>query len=117
MQKIVKSRGELAEMRFVMEQRCDFATRTKADRHVGRWAASRLGLDENEGERYAQTIVDTSIRSKDGRGGFDRVVADLAPLGTHIEMVRTQYSIAISALTQSSAISLARNYDASRLDA
>ncbi|MEN3794505.1 ATPase inhibitor subunit zeta [Fulvimarina sp. MAC3] len=106
MQKIVKSRTELAELRFVLEQRCDFITRVKADRQVGLWAASRLNLDEAQGERYANDIVDTSITSKDGRGGFHKVAANLAPLGVHIEMVRTQYSIVLAGLAQPAVIHL-----------
>ncbi|MDY8108823.1 ATPase inhibitor subunit zeta [Fulvimarina sp. 2208YS6-2-32] len=115
MQKVVKHRAELAEQRFMLEQRCDFVTRVKADQHVGFWAASRLDLEEAEAAHYAHAIVETSISSKDGRGGFKKVVADLSPLGVHIETVRTQYDIAMAALKQSSPIHLTRGSEEVRL--
>lgn len=96
MQKSVNHRTELAEARFAFDQRCDFAARAKADRQVGLWAAARLGLADNEAKRYAGSIVDTSIRSKDGRGGFDKIVADLGLEGVGVEAVRTQYAMVLA---------------------
>lgn len=104
MRKFMNTRAELAETRFVLAERCDFVMRVKADRQVGFWAASRLDLDEAQSDRYAALVVESSISSKDGRGGFNKIVDDLANLEVHQEQVRTQYAIVLATLKQHPAI-------------
>ena len=117
MQKSVNPRTELAEARFALEQRCDFATRVKADRQVGLWAAARLGLADNEADRYAGSIVDTSIRSKDGRGGFDKIVADLGLDGAGVETVRTRYAMVLATQALPGVVHAAASLGEAHLDA
>ncbi|WP_062015212.1 ATPase inhibitor subunit zeta [Aureimonas sp. AU4] len=91
----IDDRHDMAERIFLLREERSFADRAKADRTVGRWAAGLLGLSGEAAETYALDVMRAGVASAGGRGGFDRVLRDLAPLSTHPEAVRTRYAIAL----------------------
>ena len=94
----IEDRHDIAERTFLMRDERSFRDRARADRQVGLWAATHLGLVEEAAEAYATTVMNAGVVASDGRGGFDKVAADLAGTSFHIEMIRTQYAIAMASL-------------------
>lgn len=92
----IEDRHEIAERAFVHREERSFRDRARADRDVGLWAAGHLGLDAASAEAYATGIMNAGVASRDGRGGFDRAVADLAATPVNVEMVRTRYAMAMA---------------------
>ena len=90
------SRFQMAEECFAMRERRAFCDRARSDRTVGLWAASQLGLSEGAARVYAESIVAAGVMSADGRGGFDRVAADLSRVMVEVDAIRTQYTAAMA---------------------
>ena len=75
------------------------ANHCSADRHLGLWAAEKLGQrTEDAQETYARSIVLAGIVTADASGGLEQVIADLASLGIHPETVRTRYDLILTSL-------------------
>jgi hypothetical protein len=90
------SRFQMAEECFAMRERRAFCDRARSDRTVGLWAASQLGLSEGAARVYAESVVAAGVLSADGRGGFDRIAADLSRVMVKVDAIRTQYSAAMA---------------------
>ena len=88
------SRFQMAEECFAMRERRAFCDRARSDRTVGLWAASQLGLSEGAARVYAESIVAAGVTSTDGRGGFDRIAADLSRVMVGVDAIRSRYSAA-----------------------
>ena len=87
---------KITEERFAMRERRSFCDRARADRLVGLWAASHLGLGGDAADAYADTVVKAGVVAPDGRGGFDKIAADLTGTTVHLEAIRTRYAIAMN---------------------
>lgn len=93
------SRWKLNEKSYtscVAEERRALDGRVKVDRIVGAWAAGKLGLEGTEAEKYVDGIVLKGMRSGDGRGGFDAILADLVGHDVGPEELRHRYFMAAS---------------------
>ena len=90
------SHFQMAEECFAMRERRAFCDRARSDRAVGLWAASQLGLSEGAARVYAESIVAAGVLSADGRGGFDRVAADLSRVMVEVDAIRMQYTAAMA---------------------
>ncbi|RIX97963.1 DUF1476 family protein [Aureimonas flava] len=94
----IELRHQLSERRHALEERRSFCDRARADRLVALWAAGRLGLGDEAADAYADTVVRAGVNSPGGRGGFERIAADLAATPVHVETIRSHYAIAMADL-------------------
>ena len=109
----IENRHDVSERQYLLREERSFHSRARADRLVALWAAARMGLGENEALVYADEVVRAGVIAPGGRGGFDRIAADLAAVtSVHIEAIRTQYAIAMAAPAMAAA-SLAADLRAS----
>ncbi|WP_279482883.1 ATPase inhibitor subunit zeta [Aureimonas sp. SK2] len=92
----IELRHELSERRHALEERRSFCDRARADRLVGLWAAGHLGLRDGDAETYADEVVRAGVKAPGGRGGFDRIAADLAATPIHVEAIRSRYAIVMA---------------------
>ncbi|MCK5932795.1 MAG: DUF1476 family protein [Fulvimarina manganoxydans] len=80
-------------------RRVGLADHCSADRHLGLWAAAKLGHHGEEAEEgYARSIVLAGILTVDASGGLDKVIEDLTRLDIHPETVRTRYELILTSL-------------------
>ncbi|KQQ90315.1 ATPase inhibitor subunit zeta [Aureimonas sp. Leaf324] len=89
---------ELSETRHALAERRSFCDRARADRLVGLWAAGHLGLRDDGADAYADAVVRAGVTVPSGRGGFNRIAADLAATPVHVETIRSRYAIAMADL-------------------
>lgn len=94
----IEIRHELSERRHALEERRSFCDRARADRLVAFWAAGHLGLRGEDADAYADEVVRAGVKAPGGRGGFDRIAADLTATPVHIETIRSRYAIAMADL-------------------
>jgi hypothetical protein len=94
----IELRHELSETRHALQERRSFCDRARADRLVALWAAGHLGLGDDKADAYADQVVRAGVAMPGGRGGFDRIAADLAATPIHIETIRSRYAIAMADL-------------------
>jgi hypothetical protein len=80
----------------VAEERRALDGRVEVDRVVAAWAAEQLGLSGADIPAYVDKIVAVGIRSPGGRGGFDRIMLDLASTEISVEDLRHRYFLAAS---------------------
>ncbi|ALN74492.1 MULTISPECIES: ATPase inhibitor subunit zeta [unclassified Aureimonas] len=91
----IDRRREMQENLYAARERRSFQDRARADRIVGLWAARQLGLEGQEIDAYAGSVIGAGVAKPGGRGGFDKVAADLAAIGISNETVRARYAIAM----------------------
>ncbi|WP_019995938.1 ATPase inhibitor subunit zeta [Aureimonas ureilytica] len=91
----IDRRRDLQEKLFVSHERRSFDERARADREVGRWAAQQLGLEGQDIDAYAGTVINAGVVSREGRGGFDKVASDLAAIGLSLDTIRIRYAAAM----------------------
>ncbi|WP_182083857.1 ATPase inhibitor subunit zeta [Aureimonas sp. ME7] len=106
----IDERHELSEQHHALRERRSFCDRARADRLVALWAAAKLGLGDAEAEAYADAVVRAGVAAPGGRGGFDRIAADLGPTDVHIETIRTRYAIAMADLAHPLGVPLGQGY-------
>ncbi len=92
----IELRHQLSERRNALKERRSFCDRARADRLVALWAAGHLNLTDEAADAYADEVVRAGVASPGGRGGFDRIAADLAHTPVHIETIRSRYAIAMA---------------------
>jgi hypothetical protein len=91
----IDRRRDLHEKLFAAREQRSFQDRARADRVVGLWAARQLGLAGQEIEAYAGSVIGAGVARPGGRGGFEKVVADLTQLGVSIDTIRARYALAM----------------------
>lgn len=91
----IDRRRDLHEKLFAAREQRSFQDRARADRIVGLWAARQLGLAGQEIDAYAGAVIGAGVARPGGRGGFDKVVADLATLGVSADTIRARYALAM----------------------
>ncbi len=91
----IDSRRDLQEKIFVAREQRSFQDRARADRIVGLWAARQLGLQGQDVDTYAGSVIGAGVARPGGRGGFDKVASDLAAIGMSADTVRARYALAM----------------------
>ncbi|WP_062224112.1 MULTISPECIES: ATPase inhibitor subunit zeta [unclassified Aureimonas] len=91
----IDRRRDMQEKLFVARERRSFEDRARADRIVGLWAAEQLGLKGQAIDAYTGSVIGAGVARPGGRGGFDKVAADLVALGISADTVRARYAMAM----------------------
>ncbi len=76
------------EAEFKRNQELQFRATARRNRLFGLWAAGRLGIEGNEADAYARTVVDADFEKPGDSDVIEKVQNDLAAKG--IEMSETQ---------------------------
>ncbi|GGD02986.1 ATPase inhibitor subunit zeta [Aureimonas glaciei] len=89
-------RTQLAQRNYVIREERSFYSRAHADLIVGLWAAEQLGIEGDEAiKAYAANILATGVIVPGGRGGFEKLAADLAGTSVSLEQLRARYGQAM----------------------
>lgn len=89
---ILSTAQETTERKYFWVEERRFFDRTRADRAVSAIVAQCLGLDASATESFADLAVEAGIRSRDGRGGFDFLAAQITKCGHDIDELRRCYA-------------------------
>jgi hypothetical protein len=76
MSDIFHDREKQAERMFVHDQEQRFKARVRADRLMGLWVASKLGLKGAEAEAYAKSLTETALEKGGDARLIERILAD-----------------------------------------
>jgi hypothetical protein len=89
-------RTQLAQRNYVIREERSFYSRAHADLIVGLWAAEQLGIEGDEAiKAYAASVLATGVIVPGGRGGFEKLAADLACTSVSLEQLRARYGQAM----------------------
>jgi hypothetical protein len=76
------------EAEFKRNQELQFRVTARRNRLFGLWAAGRLGIEGNEADAYARTVVDADFEKPGDSDVIEKVQTDLAAKG--IDLSETQ---------------------------
>jgi hypothetical protein len=81
------------EAKFRQDQELAFKIRARANKLLGLWAASQLGLTGDEAEAYAREVVDADLLHPGDDDVIDKVVADLSAKGIAVDAARVRVEL------------------------
>ena len=93
-------REKAEEARFAHNEELAFKARARRDRHVGLWAAEKLGLSGGAADDYAAALLQANLREATDEKLVTRLVADLAPKGIGEHTIRHELAEQLVAATQ-----------------
>jgi hypothetical protein len=75
-----RERGE--EKKYQLNQEAEFKAQARRNKALGLWAAGLMGLNGDEAEAYAKSVVVADLAEKGDEDVFRKVRADLDAKGT-----------------------------------
>jgi hypothetical protein len=70
-------RERAQEKKFELDQELEFRAQARRARLVGEWAAQRMGLDQDEGQAYAKTVILADLEEAGAEDLFRKIRGDL----------------------------------------
>jgi len=71
-------RGKAFEAKYHLDEELAFKVNARRDKLLGLWAAEQLGLNGDEAEAYAASVVDSDLRAAGHKGMIQKLHADLS---------------------------------------
>ena len=78
------SRKDAFEEKFAHDEKLDFAVEARASKIFGLWIAEQIGLEGDDAETYAKTVVEANLEEAGFEDIYRKVRPDLVEKGVTI---------------------------------